>query len=202
MLGTHLQMRDLEVTNGRSATYLEGQAVPYDVFADAGWFMERHASGSFKKSTTGNGAVKRLPLLLFHDKTSFPIGHAEKWTHDGGLHGVWKMSDSPEARRAADAAESGDLVGMSVGFIPVQAPVIETVKDWNPELGPDHKDKMTHVESRLVEVSLTPAPVFADAEVSCIRTAYDIQERAQRARVDRRSEADAWRAYSAGLKST
>jgi HK97 family phage prohead protease len=202
MLGTHLQMRDLEVTNGRSATFLEGQAVPYDVYADAGWFMERHAQNSFLKSTTGNGEVRKLPLLLFHDKTSFPIGHAERWTHDGGLNGVWKMADTPEAKRAADAAASGDLVGMSVGFIPVQAPKVETVDDWNPELGPDHKDRLTHIESRLVEVSLTPAPVFADAEVSCVRTAYDLQERAQRHRDQQRSEADAWRAYSAGLKST
>ena len=162
--------------------------------------MECHAVDSFKKSTTG-GTGKNLPLLLFHDHLSFPIGHAEQWSHDaGGLGGVWKLNGSPEAERAADAAAAGDLVGLSVGFMPVESSW-EYVDDWQPDLGADHKDKVTRKESRLIEVSMTPTPVYADAAVTAVRTAFDVETRAQQARAAQTRDADAWREVVDGLRS-
>ena len=38
-------------------------------------------------------------------------------------------------------------------------------KDWNPDRGPDHMDHVTIHRARLVEVSLTPTPAFAQAQV-------------------------------------
>jgi HK97 family phage prohead protease len=193
-----LEVRDVEVT-GRPARYLEGRAVPYEVFADVGWFVEQHAADSFKKSTTG-GTGKNLPLLLFHNNRSFPIGHAESWTHEGGLNGVWKLNGSPESDRAADAAAAGDLVGLSVGFMPVRSDWVY-VEDWNPDLGPEYKDKVTRQESRLLEVSLTPTPVFVDAEVSVVRSAFDLETRAQQAHARAVSAVDAWRELVDALRS-
>ena len=193
-----LEVRDVEATGRR---FIEGRAVPYETWGDVGWFMEKHAQDSFKQSVTG-GTGKRAPLLLFHDNRSFPIGHAEQWRHDDGLCGVWRLNDSTEAARAADAAASGDLLGMSVGFMSVrQEWDYLDWDDWDPDLGPDHKDKVTRLEARLLEVSLTPTPVFEAAEVQCVRTAFDIEARSAAVRSSRVRQVDAWRADVDRLRS-
>lgn len=193
-----LEIRDAQVV-GRPYQYLEGRAVPYDTWASVGWFIEQHAAGSFKQSTKA-GSGKGLPLLLFHDNRTFPIGQATEWRHDDGLTGVWKLSDSAEAQRAAKACEAGELRGMSVGFQSIRADW-EFVEDWAPELGPDHMDRVTRTESRLLEVSLTPTPVFVDAEVSLVRSALGHGLRAAGAPQPRPSEVDAWREWLDGVKS-
>lgn len=196
--GVPLELRDAQVV-GKPYRFLEGRAVPYGEFADVGWYLEAHAVDSFKRSAGGSG--KRLPLLLFHDMQSFPIGHSEKWSHAAdGLHGVWRLNDSPEAQRAAQAVEAEDMVGLSVGYLPLKSDW-QYADDWAPELGPEHKDKVTRVESRLLEVSLTPTPVYESAGVACVRTAFDVQERAAKADANRPpSEADAWRARVDALR--
>ena len=197
---TTLELRDVQTVGaGPTARYLEGVAVPFDTWADIGWFMESHAADSFKRSTAGNKGA-RLPLLLFHDNRTFPIGHAESWDHDDALRGVWKLNDSPEAHRAADAADAGDLVGLSIGFAPIRSDWTY-VDEWNPELGPDHKDRVTRIESRLLEVSMTPTPAFADAAVEVVRTSFDIAQRSAMARGNARREVDAWRDVVAELRS-
>jgi hypothetical protein len=185
------------VTPGRY-NFLEGRAVPYDTWQDLGFFLELHAAGSFERSTKA-GSGRQLPLLLFHDNRSFPVGHAEKWDHDGGLNGVWRLNDSPEAQRAARQAADGDLTGLSVGFQPIRTDR-QYVDDWDPELGPEHKDRYTRLESRLLEVSLTPTPAFADAEVTVVRTAFDVQQRASMV-PHRVLEADRWRQEVDALRS-
>ena len=197
---TSLEIRELQAVGaGRAARYLEGRAVPFDTWADLGWFLEAHAPESFKRSTQGNKG-QGLPLLLFHDNRNFPIGHAEKWTHDDGLNGVWKLSESAEAQRAADAAERGDLLGMSIGFAPIRSDW-QYSDDWNPDLGADHKDRVTRQESRLLEVSLTPTPAFADAGITCVRTAFDLATRSAMSHNRGQREIDTWRGIRDGLAS-
>jgi HK97 family phage prohead protease len=178
--------------NGRF-NFLEGRAVPYDTPADIGWFVETHRSGSFKGSTKA-GTGRALPLLLFHDNKSFPIGKAHSWRHDdGGLDGVWQMEDSAEAQRAAKAANDGMLTGLSIGFQPIRSQW-ELLDDgeWNPDLGSDHKDRVTRLESRLLEVSLTPTPAFADAQVDSVRHAT-VYTRAARIKFLPELDVDRWR---------
>jgi HK97 family phage prohead protease len=164
-----LELRDAQLV-GKPYRYLEGRAVPFGVEADIGWFMETHAAGSFERSTK-SGAGKNLPLLLFHNNRSIPVGHAEQWRHeDDAMTGVWRLSDRPEAQEAAQAAERLDLVGLSIGFQPIRSEW-ELVDNWAPELGPDHKDRVTRLESRLIEVSMTPTPAFATAQVTDVREA-------------------------------
>jgi hypothetical protein len=193
-----LELRDAQVV-GKPYKYLEGRAVPYDTWGNVGWYLEQHAQDSFKQSTRA-GSGQGLPLLLFHDNRSFPIGHADKWTHNDGLHGVWRLNDSAEAQRAASAVEDGDLRGMSVGFQPIRS-AWDFVEDWAPDLGPEHMDRVTRSESRLLEVSLTPTPVFSDAEVVLVRSALGYGERASGAPEPRKSDVEAWREVVDGLRS-
>jgi HK97 family phage prohead protease len=195
-----MELRDAQVV-GRPYRYLEGRAVPFNTEADIGWFLEQHAPGSFVRSTKGAG--KNLPLLLFHNNRSIPVGHAEQWHHeDDALRGVWRLSDRPEAQEAAQAAVELDLVGLSIGFQPIRSDW-ELVDDWAPELGPEHKDRVTRTESRLIEVSMTPTPAFVDAQVTEVRDAAVYH----RARAELRTAAhpeldpDTWRAELDALRS-
>ena len=171
-----LQLRDTQLV-GKPFKFLEGRAVPYDEWASIGWFLEAHQKGSLDR--TIDGAAKNLPLLLFHNNRSWPIGHADSWkSTETGLDAVWRLNETAEAQQAATLANAGDLTGMSIGFIPIRSEW-EYVEDWNPELGPDHMDRVVRKESRLLEVSLTPTPAFAGAEVALVRTAERPRPRAQ-----------------------
>lgn len=193
---TVFELRETQAV-GRPYRYLEGRAVPYNVYADIGWFHEQHATGSFERSTKG-GSGKSLPLLLFHNNATFPIGHAEAWQHlDDALVGVWRLNDRAEAQTAASMAEAGDLLGLSVGFQPIRSDW-ELVDDWQPELG--KKDRVTRLESRLLEVSMTPTPAFADARVSEVREATTYT-RAARSALLPVLAADTWRAQVEALRS-
>jgi HK97 family phage prohead protease len=182
---------------GGPYTAIEGMAVPYGRDADIGWFVEQHAFGSFERSTKA-GAGRSAPLLLWHDREAFPIGHAEKWTHQAdGMVGVWKLNDTERAQEAARLAERGDLVGLSIGFQPIRSEW-ELADDWAPELGADHKDRVTRLESRLLEVSMTPAPAFAEAKVASVRDATVYTREARRPFLPT-AEVDAWRAWRSSL---
>ena len=193
--GTGLELREVQAVGaGKAYQYLEGRAVPYDTWGDTGWFMEQHQAGSFKRSTGGRSGAK-LPLLLFHDSRSFPIGHADSWRHDDGLVGVWKLNGTEPAQQAARMAEDGDLVGMSVGFQDVASPLWDWPAELNLDGGPDQKPHVTRVESRLIEVSLTPTPVYADAGVTMVRTQSTRPTPPE-------PDVDRWRRTVEGLRST
>lgn len=191
--GAVLELRETQAV-GKPYSYLEGRAVPYGQWADVGWFLERHAPNSFKRSTNGRSG-KNLPLLLFHNRESMPIGHAERWAHDNtGMTGIWRLNDTAQAQEAARMAEAGDLVGLSVGFQDIQTPAWEFPDDFMPDLGPEHKARVTRLESRLVEVSMTPTPVYADAGVTMVRTRALKPE-------PRKRDVDAWRELMEELRS-
>jgi HK97 family phage prohead protease len=164
-----------EIVPGRATargpyTVLEGRAVPYGEDANLRWFLEQHDTKSMLKTTAGS--AKNAPLQLFHNNAAFPIGHAEQWTHDGGLDGVWRLNATSQAQEAAELANGGDLTGMSIGFVPIRSKW-EFVDEWDPDAGPDHMDRVTRLENRLIEVSITPTPAFAGAQVQAIRQSPD-----------------------------
>ena len=168
---TPLCLRDTQAVRAGAGPYkyLEGRAVPYGAWTDVnGWFLEQFQAGAFERST--KGAAQDAPLLLFHDNRRMPIGHAERWTHAGdGMDGVWKLNGEPDSQRAAALAEAGDLTGLSVGFSMVRYN-LDRSEDHAPDLGPDHMDRLTHFESRLHEVSVTPTPAYAEAAVTLVRS--------------------------------
>jgi len=174
-----LELRDVEVSSNRE--FLSGIAVPYNVRADIGWFTETHLPGSLAKSI--KESARGLPLHAFHDDmtgageaSSWPIGVMSEWKDDANaLRGVWKLDDSEKAQRAARLAEPDEngqsMLGyLSIRFQPIRS-TWEAAEDFNPDLGPDFKDHVDRVESRLVSVGLVSAPAFADAAVDWVRSA-------------------------------
>jgi len=159
---------------GRDGPYTEltGRAVPYGVWANRGWFMESVRGGCFDKSLDESAATG-LPLHLFHDSDSFPIGVSTGWERKkDALYGVWRLDGGEEAQRAASLAADGLLGYMSVGHSPIRSEwAFVDTDEWNPDLGPDHMDKLTRVESRLVEVSLLTVPAFPQAQVLAVAAA-------------------------------
>lgn len=194
-----LEFREFE--GSASGRFLEGRAVPYNRWADIGWFRERFLPGSFAKSI--REAAKRLPLLLWHDNRTMPIGVTHEWRdNDDGLDAVWDIDvDDPRAVEAARKAERGELTGLSIGFAPIEKRGKNTrgdVVDLNNEVDIDDMGLMsiTRREARLLEVSLTPTPAYAGAQVSLVRSRAPHQAKGRR----RSAELDAWTKYLDEIK--
>lgn len=187
-----IELRDVETTD--SLSMLRATAVPYGTDANVGWYLEQHAPGSFAKSL--KEAAADLPLLAFHNNRTWPIGAADEWD-DGQteLVGTWRLDGSEEAQRAGQLARDGMLNFMSIGFMPIRSEW-ELVEDWNPDLGPEHMDRVTRLESRLLETSMVSTPAFKDAAVKWVRSADSPRRRDQG-----RREVEEWRRTIDALKS-
>jgi HK97 family phage prohead protease len=148
---------------GEQFTSVTGVVVPYSAtYTDVGWFLERFERGAFTASL-----VKRpdVPLLLWHDNRSFPVGVAEDWDDRAdGLHGRFRLAMSAVAQVAASHIRDGFMDGMSVGFGPVRSSW-SYAAEYNPDAGPDFMDRVTRHEARLHEVSLVSTPAYVDARV-------------------------------------
>lgn len=191
-----IELRDVETTD--SLSMIRATAVPYGVDADIGWFVEQFAPGSLKKSI--QEAAAALPLLMFHDSRSWPVGAATKWDHgDDALVGTWRLDGSDEAQRAGQLARDGLLNFMSIGFQPIRnerrSPEDSGLK-WNPDLGLKHKDHITRVEARLLETSMVSTPAYKDAAVQWVRAAPP----AERMQAAGQVEVAAWRREIDALK--
>ena len=187
---------ELRAAKNDAGLYSEliGRAVPYREFAMVGWYAEAFERGAFDKSI--EESAKALPLLMWHNNETWPIGAAVDWRSGlDALDGTWELDDSAEAQRAAQLADRGYLTGLSVGYVPLRSEW-EFVADgeWDPNLGIDHVDKVTRVESRLAEVSLSPTPRYAGASVVLVRSSDRPATRRNWARLDR-AEVSAWRTY-------
>jgi HK97 family phage prohead protease len=183
-------LRLVELDANRALSELHGRAVPYGVWTDVGWYEESIRAGAFHKSI--REAARSLPLLLWHDNESWPIGVVRSWEDgDDGLDGVWTLDDDERAQRAAKLARDGFLTGLSVGFQPMP-----TGSHWEfvdeDAWTRGERDRVERTEARLLETSLTPTPAYAGAAVSLVRSA-DKPHAADRARAPRRGELDHWR---------
>lgn len=189
-----VQLREVEVETVGMKQYLSGIAVPYNEKADIGFFTESHLPVSFAESI--KAAARSLPLHVFHDDnaslsndTSWPIGVASEWDDTTSrLRGVWKLDDSEKAQRAAKLAEPDEnghsMLGyMSIRFAPIRSEWT-MADDWNPNLGPDHKDHVDRIESRLVSVGLVTTPAFINTPVEWVRSAPPPGRDAARRQVD------------------
>ena len=192
-----IELRDVDTTE--SLSMIQATAVPYGVDADIGWFVEQFQAGSLKKSI--EEAAAALPLLMFHENRTWPIGAATKWEHgETELVGTWRLDGSEEAQRAGQLARDGFLSFMSIGFQPIRnkrkSPEDDGLK-WNPDLGPKHKDHITRIEARLLETSMVSTPAYKDAAVKLVRAAPP----AWRLRDAGRREVDEWRREIDALKA-
>lgn len=197
-----LEVVDLDITD---SGYIAATAVPYNTPADIGFFTESFLPGSMGKSISE--AARSLPLHLFHDDSpgmgdphSWPIGVATEWKDDAErLRGVWKFDSSEKAQRARQLAtpdaDGNSMLGyMSVRFQPIRSNWT-MVDDWNPDLGPDHKDHVDRVEARLVSVGLVSTPAYIGAAVEFVRSAPPPGRR------DPRDELAEWRSWLEQVKA-
>lgn len=149
---------------GEEFTHLSGRVVPYGVTADVGLFRESFVYGAFTASLTD--VVGKIPLLLWHDHQSFPIGMGQDWDERrDGLYGRFKIAHTAVAQVAAQHARDDFLIGMSVGFVPIRSQWTYAT-DWDPDAG--RLDEVTRHEARLMEVSLTPTPAYVGAVVTSV----------------------------------
>lgn len=162
-----LQTRTVAVLD-RTATavgvrYIEGRAVPYNEWTDIGGYLERIAPGAFTESLK---TKSDLPLLVFHNQKSWPVGVAEKWTEKtDGLYGLWRIDvEDPTAAEALRKVEAGLVTGLSIGFLP--DPNTDTITTDR-----DGTTRVTRHGGRLLEVSLVPTPAYVGAQVTKIRAA-------------------------------
>jgi HK97 family phage prohead protease len=163
---TTLRLANVDTTAGY--TMMEGRACPYGSWTTRWFFQESFAPGLFDKSI--KEASRALPLLLFHDAATWPIGHATAWdSRDDGLWGVWALDDGAEAQRAAKLASEGHLPYLSVGYDPLLSEWEFTAADeWNPD-DKSTLDRVTRTEGRLVETSAVSTPAFKEAEITLVR---------------------------------
>lgn len=161
-----MHLRAVETTD--TLSQLSGIAVPYNQETDIGFFLESFAPGSLAKSI--KESARALPLLLFHDDMSFPVGVASEWHEEtAGLRGVWRLDGSDVAQRAAQLAKDELLSFMSIRFVPIRS-AWTYVQDWNPDAGPAGKDRVVREEARLIETSLVSTPAYNGATVQWVRS--------------------------------
>ena len=142
---------------GEEFVTITGRVVPYGVLTDVGWFLESFERGAFTNSIV---KTPKIPLLLWHDHRSFPIGAAEAWDdQDDGLHARFRLAMTAVAQQAGQYARDDFLTGLSVGFSPIRSSWTYAT-EWDPERGPEHMDQVTRHEARLLEVSLVSTPAY------------------------------------------
>lgn len=186
VLRTALALADVD-TNA-TLSKLKGRAVSYVTLATRFWYRLRINEGSFDKSI--KESAQDLPLMLFHDLESFPIGRAVEWDSRAGdgLWGVWALDDHPDAQRAARLARDGHMTGLSVQFEYLRSSWEEPPdSEWDPDDVLTWEVRNLH-EGRLLETSLLPAQAMADAHVTEVLGRHAATP-----------ELDRWKAWRASL---
>jgi len=78
---------------------------------------------------------------------------------------------------------------MSIRFVPIRSEW-QYAEEFNPDLGPAYKDRVTRTEARLASTSLVSTPAYVGATVSFVRTGEHAISRAATGR-----EIAGWREY-------
>lgn len=144
-----LEVRETGGDDGVIATGY-GRAVPYSDPTDLGGIAESFAPGAFDPAD-----VIGKPFAYRHGE---PIGVITGASNEpDGLYIDFQILDTVQGRDAATLMRGGASKGLSVGFSPVESV-------WNRA-----KTAVQHTRARLLEVSQTHMPAYANAGVSAIR---------------------------------
>jgi HK97 family phage prohead protease len=159
-----IQTRDFAVmvelrSDGDGRTVL-GRAVPYGVAAEIPGGTERFVAGAFARQiAAGNiGAVKMHSSHSSRLAGEFPVGKTVHLAEQpDGLHGAWRMYDTPRGDEALHMVKTGEITGLSIGF-----------KDIGTRRGPDRT--LERHAAHLDHVVLTGEPVYTGAQVTGVRS--------------------------------
>ena len=194
ILRASLQLTDVDTTD--TFSMMEGRAAPYGEWGNRGWYLEAFGNGVFDKSIKETAAA--LPLLIFHDDLTWPIGSAVGWeSRSDGLYGQWRLDGSDEAQRAARMAKDGHMTSMSVGYQPELSKwEWADIDTWDPD-DVATLDRVTRVAARLLETSLVPLPLLAGAQVTLVASGESTSR--PRRHADPRPKLAAWKRLRANL---
>lgn len=104
-----------------------------------------------------------VPLMLWHDRESFPVGKVISWEHtEKGPVARFIFADYDKAHLARTLVDTGFLQAVSVGFIPKEGFVREA------------DDVVVFTRSELVELSLTATPSSRGALIDLKRSIDDL----------------------------
>jgi HK97 family phage prohead protease len=133
---------------------LAGRVMPYNVETRIGSYVEKFVPGAFADADPA-----QIPLLAVHDHESLPIGRALTLT-DGptGLDAELRVSETRLGDEVLTLVRDGAATGLSVGFVPQQ-------DRWNSK-----RTMVERVKARLVEISITAFPAYADARIMAVRS--------------------------------
>jgi len=191
-----------EVETDRGFTMMHGKAAPYGEIAHRAGYKEIWADGLFDESIATLSA--NLPLMIFHDDMTWPLGHATDWESKpgDGLYGTWALDDSAEAQRTAKMAADGHLSFLSVGYWPLRSDwQITAADDWDPA-DADTWDTVIRHKARLMETSVVPVPLYHSAQVLLVASAGGRPTRHRAGGVrhaDARPKLDRWRDWRSSI---
>ncbi len=102
-------------------------------------------------------SLPMLPVLLWHDRASFPVGKVTGWTpsESGPVAHFAFHALTGSAREANALVDAGMLDGVSIGFLGYAAE--------------DRDGVPTYTDVELIEISLTPVPSSRGARISVAR---------------------------------
>ena len=136
----------------------EGRRIYWTLAYDA-TSTDLHGTRMSVDAFQGSAEALDFPIILFHNKASFPVAKPVAIEYDErGLNVGFVFASTPEARIAEELVAGGFLRGVSVGFIPRDGYV-------------DEEDGATvFTKADLIELSLTPTPSSRKALIDLTRS--------------------------------
>ena len=165
-------LHDVSVSTGLTGgplTHIEGRAVPFDNGAMSGGIWNQCNAGP----STSRPPKGRRACRCCCGMTVIPGLSGCRRAGKVAATGCTASGHSTAARRRSGPAP-GEVWRARVYVDRVSTHSVGMVTGRRmgpPTCGPDYMDRCTRVEARLLEVSLVPTPVFADAQVSLVRSA-------------------------------
>jgi HK97 family phage prohead protease len=153
----------LELRADGDGRTLLGRAVPYDQTAEIPGGKERFVLGAFARQIAGGnvGAVKMHSSHTSRLAGEFPVGKTVSLAEQpDGLHGAWRLYDTPRGDEALHMVRTGEVTGLSIGF---------KASDGGTKRGAD--GAYERLAAHLDHVVLTGEPAYAGAMVTAVRSA-------------------------------
>lgn len=152
------QFADLEIKEVKDGFLLDGYAAVFGEATDLGDFSEEIRHGAFRKVLARG---ENVPLLVEHKPeyllASTKSGRLRLFEETRGLRVSANIPDTDLSRRVKTLADSGDLTGMSFGFIAGRGNSEITNRNGKPH-------RILKAFKKLLDVTTTWDPAYASAE--------------------------------------
>ena len=149
---------DAEVVAIRDGFVFDGHAAVFDSITDLPQWTEEIRRGAFRKVLAAGANV---PFLVEHDPAQLlgttRSGRVRLVEDAKGLRVQANLADTDLSRRVKALVESGDVTGMSFGFVAGRGNAKWTQGTTKPH-------RTLHAFERLTDVCTTYDPAYADAE--------------------------------------